>query len=82
MFLELTGLSPTDPIARTMTSALRRQVNALVPLQDQESGLWRTLLDDPTSYIETSGSSGFVGGILMAIRMVSAISTGLTLREY
>lgn len=71
MFLELTGLPSSDPVARSLTSALRRQVDALIPLQDPESGLWRTLIDDPTSYIETSGSSGFVGGILMAIRLVS-----------
>ncbi|WVQ99189.1 hypothetical protein IAU59_006321 [Kwoniella sp. CBS 9459] len=69
MFIELTGLPRTDPVHRMLVSTLRRQVDALVPLQDSESGLWRTLLDDPTSYIETSGSSGFVGGILMGIRL-------------
>ncbi len=72
MFLELTGLAPTDPVARSLTSALRRQVDALLPLQDPKTGLWHTLIDDPTSYVETSGSSGFVGGILMGIRLVSS----------
>jgi unsaturated rhamnogalacturonyl hydrolase len=70
MFIELTGLPPTDPVYRILVSTLRRQVNALVPLQDPKSGLWHTILDDTTSYVETSGSSGFVGGILMAIRLV------------
>ncbi|WWD04369.1 hypothetical protein V865_002438 [Kwoniella europaea PYCC6329] len=70
MFLELTGLSPSDPVHRMLVSTLRRQVDALLPLRDAASGLWHTLLDDPTSYVETSGSSGFVGGILMAIRLV------------
>ncbi|WWC90322.1 uncharacterized protein L201_005255 [Kwoniella dendrophila CBS 6074] len=69
MFIELTGLSPSDPFHRMLVSTLRRQVDALIPLQDTKSGLWRTLLDDPTSYIETSGSAGFVGGILMGIRL-------------
>ncbi|WWC95599.1 hypothetical protein V866_002464 [Kwoniella sp. B9012] len=69
MFLELTGLSPSDPVHRMLVSTLRRQVDALLPLRDAASGLWHTLLDDPTSYVETSGSSGFVGGILMAIRL-------------
>ncbi|WVQ66270.1 uncharacterized protein L199_004449 [Kwoniella botswanensis] len=70
MFLELTGLSPSDPVHRMLVSTLRRQVDALLPLRDAASGLWHTLLDDPTSYVETSGSSGFVGGFLMAIRLV------------
>ncbi|OCF61998.1 hypothetical protein L486_01664 [Kwoniella mangroviensis CBS 10435] len=69
MFLELTDLSPSDPVHRMLVSTLRRQVDALLPLRDAASGLWHTLLDDPTSYVETSGSSGFVGGILMAIRL-------------
>ncbi|OCF42765.1 hypothetical protein I317_03367 [Kwoniella heveanensis CBS 569] len=69
MFIELTGLPPNDPLHRILVSTLRRQVDALVPLQDPGSGLWHTLLDDSTSYVETSGSSGFVGGILMAIRL-------------
>jgi unsaturated rhamnogalacturonyl hydrolase len=73
MFLQITALPSSDSVARALTSALRRQVDALVPLQDPESGLWRTLIDDPTSYIETSGTAGFVGGILMAIRMVSVL---------
>ncbi|WVF71710.1 hypothetical protein IAT40_006518 [Kwoniella sp. CBS 6097] len=69
MFIELTGLPPTDPVYRILVSTLQRQVDALVPLQDPTSGLWHTLLDDPSSYVETSGSSGFVGGILMATRL-------------
>ncbi|KAK8844855.1 hypothetical protein IAR55_006705 [Kwoniella newhampshirensis] len=69
MFLELTRLSPSDPVHRILVSALRRQVDALLPIQNPSTGLWHTLLDDPTSYVETSGSSGFVGGMLMAIRL-------------
>lgn len=71
MFLGLLQLPPTDPTHRILVSTLQRQVDALLPLQDQATGLWRTLLDDETSYVETSGTSGFVGGILMAIRLVS-----------
>nr|XP_031857881.1 uncharacterized protein CI109_006677 [Kwoniella shandongensis]KAA5524953.1 hypothetical protein CI109_006677 [Kwoniella shandongensis] len=69
MFIELTGLPPSDPVHRTLVSALHRQVDGLVPFQDPATGLWHTLIDDPTSYVETSGSSGFVGGMLMAIRL-------------
>lgn len=71
MFLELTGLPASDPVYQSLVSSLTRQLDALLPLQDPESGLWRTLIDDESSYVETSGSSGFVGGTLMAIRLVS-----------
>jgi rhamnogalacturonyl hydrolase YesR len=71
MFLELIQLPNTDPVYRVLLSTLTRQVDALLPLQDPESGLWRTLLADPTSYVEVSATAGFVGGILKAIRAVS-----------
>jgi len=71
MFLELVQLAPTDPVYRVLISTLTRQVDALLPLQDPESGLWRTLLVDPSSYVEGSATAGFVGGILKAIRAVS-----------
>ncbi|WVW87154.1 hypothetical protein I302_109211 [Kwoniella bestiolae CBS 10118] len=69
MFIELTELSPSDPVHRMLVSTLRRQVDTLAPLQDPATGLWHTLVDDSTSYVETSGSAGFAGGILMAIRL-------------
>jgi hypothetical protein len=71
MFLELIQLPTTDPVYRVLISTLTRQVDALLPLQDPKSGLWQTLLVDPTSYVEVSATAGFVGGILKAIRAVS-----------
>jgi unsaturated rhamnogalacturonyl hydrolase len=56
---------------RSLTAAFRRQVDALLPTQDQKTGLWRTLIDDPSTYVETSATSGFVAGMLMGIRLVS-----------
>ncbi|WWC62291.1 uncharacterized protein I303_104887 [Kwoniella dejecticola CBS 10117] len=76
MFIELTGLAPSDPVYRMLVSTFHRQVDALIPLQDTASGLWHTLLDDPSSYVETSGSAGFVGGMLMGIRLVGNVSKG------
>jgi unsaturated rhamnogalacturonyl hydrolase len=52
-------------------STLRRQCDALVKLQDAQTGLWHTLLDDPTSYVETSAAAGFAAGMFMALRLVS-----------
>lgn len=73
MLLEITGeekLPKDDPIRRTLVQTWRRQVDALIPLQDAETGLWHTLLVDKTSYVETSASAGFVAGILAGLRMV------------
>ncbi|WNQ13903.1 glycoside hydrolase family 88 protein [Paenibacillus aurantius] len=50
-----------------LLSSLERQVQKLAELQSP-NGLWHTLLDDPTSYEETSATAGFAYGILKAIR--------------
>ena len=46
-------------------SILKRQIKSLISSCDH--GLWHTLIDEPTSYLETSGSSGILGGILLAM---------------
>ena len=50
-----------------LLSSLERQVETLAQLQSP-SGMWHTLLDDPTSYEETSATAGFAYGILKAVR--------------
>ena len=71
MFIDLLQLAPSDPVYRSLVATLKRQVDGLLALQDDETGMWHTLLDDPTTYVETSATAGFVGGLLMAIRLVS-----------
>lgn len=44
------------------------QVRALCHYQD-ESGLWHTLIDDETSYLEASATAGFCYGILKGLRL-------------
>lgn len=51
-----------------LVETLKAQVDALLPLQDQ-NGMWHTVLDDPTSYRETSCTAGFGYGILKAVRL-------------
>jgi unsaturated rhamnogalacturonyl hydrolase len=48
--------------------SLRDQLSALVRLQD-ETGLWHTVLDDPDSYLETSGSAGIAAALLSRGRL-------------
>lgn len=45
----------------------KAQVNTLKQLQSS-SGLWHTVLDDPTSYEEVSGSAAITAGILKGLR--------------
>ena len=66
-FLELVDLPESDPVRRFLIEVLDAQVAALAELQD-DSGLWHTLLDDPSSYVEASATAGFAYGILKAVR--------------
>ena len=46
---------------------LKAQADSLVHYQD-ESGMWHTLIDDPTSYVEASATCGFAYGMLKAVK--------------
>lgn len=64
-YLDMVSLP--EGVKMFLISALERQVRKLAELQSEE-GLWHTLLDDPSSYLETSASSAFSYGILKAVR--------------
>ena len=65
---DLPGLCQLDPaIGRFLDGVLSAQIDALLPLQT-EDGAWRTLLDDPTSYRETSATAGIAYGLMVAAR--------------
>ena len=66
-FIELLNLAPGDALREFLLETLRAQVAALSKHQDA-SGLWHTLLDDPTSYCEASSTAGFAYGILKGVR--------------
>lgn len=56
-----------EGVRAVLLTALERQADALLPLQTAD-GMWRTLLDDPTSYVESSATAGFAYGLLKAVR--------------
>ncbi|MFC0212002.1 glycoside hydrolase family 88 protein [Paenibacillus chartarius] len=58
----------THPSFMLIDGSLRDQLSALVRLQD-ESGLWHTIVDDPTSPLETSGSAGIATALLTRGRL-------------
>lgn len=60
---------PLNPaVRRYILNTYKAQVKALRSLQSK-SGLWHTVLNDPTSYEEVSGSAAIAAGILKGIRM-------------
>ena len=63
---DLCTLSP--PVAGFLRGVLTSQIAALLPLQT-EAGAWRTLLDDPRSYEETSATAGIAYGLMKAARL-------------
>ena len=63
-FLDMVKCEPQ--VAETLTQVLIRQVNSLEKYQNA-SGMWHTLIDDPTSYVESSATCGFAYGILKGV---------------
>ncbi len=67
-FIEMLALPEGDALRMFLTETLLAQVKALAPLQT-DSGMFRTLLDDPTSYEEAAATAGFAYGILKGVRL-------------
>ncbi|KAJ7368122.1 glycoside hydrolase family 105 protein [Mycena albidolilacea] len=68
-FIELLKLPAEDGLRLFLVSSLVRQIDALVACQDEKTGLWHTILDDPTSYLEASATAGFAYGIMKSLRL-------------
>ena len=72
-FLQMVDCDPE--VAKKLRCILRQQVDSLVKYQNP-NGMWHTLIDDPSSYVESSATCGFGYGILKAVH------TGLLEKEY
>lgn len=59
---------PQGSVKRLILETYKRQVDALRKTQDEE-GMWHTLIDDTTSYQESSATANFAYGILKGIRL-------------
>lgn len=66
-YLELMRPYLQDGIFTYLQQILQSQADALLACQSAD-GLWHTLLDDPGSYTETSGSAAIAAGILSGVR--------------
>lgn len=54
------------PVKRTLTQLLLNQAEGLKKYQSA-SGMWHTLIDEASSYVEASATCGFAYGILRAV---------------
>lgn len=63
-FLEI--IDCEESIKRYLVETWKAQVDALVKYQNQ-NGMWHTLVDDATSYVESSATCGFAYGILKGV---------------
>lgn len=66
-FIELLDMKPGDPLRTFLIDTLENQVKALAKYQTDD-GRWHTLINDPTSYLESSAAAGFAYGIMKAVR--------------
>jgi unsaturated rhamnogalacturonyl hydrolase len=64
--IEILELQKGDFLREFLIDALNRQIEALAEYQNV-SGLWHTLINDRTSYLEASASAGFAYGILKSV---------------
>ncbi len=65
---EFLSIVPEDgAVRRMLIQSLRQQVESLAKYQS-ENGMWHTLVDDKTSYVEASATCGFAYGILKAVK--------------
>jgi unsaturated rhamnogalacturonyl hydrolase len=66
---EFLSIADCEPgIRRFLIETLNRQIEALEKYQDPV-GMWHTLIDDTTSYLESSATCGISYGILRAVNM-------------
>lgn len=68
--MEFLAEHEVDPaLRRYYLSVYKAQTAALKAHADPETGLWHTVVDDPSSYIEISGSAAFLCGIMQGVKL-------------
>ncbi len=54
---------PGSPNRKRLVVPFEKQLAGIVPLQDSKTGLWRTVIEAPDTYVEGSASSMFLYGM-------------------
>lgn len=74
-FIESCGDKLDKGTKRFLLTTYKAQVDALLKLQSEKGG-WHTVLTDPESYLEVSGTAGIIAGIYKGLQL------GLLQKEY
>jgi len=67
-FISIMGGCLNPAVKEILIDTFKAQIDKLCKLQSN-TGLWHTVLDDPESYEETSGSAGIAYGLLRGIHL-------------
>lgn len=67
-YIDMFGGTMNAGVKEYIVDTYKAQVKALKNLQS-ETGLWHTVLDDPSSYEEVSGSAAITAGIFKGVQM-------------
>lgn len=67
-YIDIMGDHLEPGIKNYLTGVLAAQIRALKKYQEDD-GMWHTLIDDPTSYKESSATAGFAYGIHKSVRL-------------
>ena len=62
----LAQLPRSDPRYQPLRARFQRQMDALLAVQDRDSNLWHTVLDDKETYLETSASAMILSAMIEA----------------
>lgn len=62
-------VSLDEGLKRYFLNVYENQVNALKQYADPKTGLWHTIINDDSSYIEISASAAFLYGIMKGVRL-------------
>lgn len=67
--LEIAKGQLEEVAAGFIAESFKTQMKSLLPYQDRESGMWRTLINDETSYLESTGTTAFSFGMLKGMEL-------------
>lgn len=68
IFLDIMGDELNQPTKQYISQLYKNQVEALMALRAEDK-MWHTILDDPSSYTEISGSAGIIAGMYKGLKI-------------
>lgn len=66
---DIAGDCMEDVATDFIAESFKTQMKALVKYRDKDSGMWHTLIDDETSYLESTATTAFAYGMLKGMQL-------------